>query len=251
MSRGPRSSGTRDATERRFAERAARARGVLIRRWIVGLLVVALIAAGAWTFYFSGLLDVRSVEVTGADPADRGAIEQLAERERGTPLARVDGDALGERITDEVPGAKAAQVDPGWPRTLKVKVTSRVPELAVAHGDGSYRLHDIEGVTIRTVTTPPKGVPTVTAERGSGRVSGHGVKAASGMLRAMPEDLRSDVSRVRVDGADQVRFRLGRTEVVWGDGSSPDVKVRVIPVLLEEEPTLIDVSAPDTPVTKG
>lgn len=239
------------ATERRFAERAALARGVRLRRWLIGLLIVAVVAAGVWAFYFSTLLDVRGVEVTGADPADRAAVERIAEQERGTPLARVDGAAVGERITDTVPGAKAVEVDRGWPRTLKVKVTSRVPELAVADKGGKYRLLGIEGTTIRTVGDPPKGVPTVTTAGGATRVSSHGVRAASGMLQEMPEDLRSDVSQVTVDEADQVSFHLGETEVVWGDESSPDVKVRVIPVLLEREPEVIDVSAPDTPVTKG
>lgn len=239
------------ATERRFAERASMARGARIRRWLVALLVVAVVAAGIWTFYFSALLDVRGVEVTGAHTEDRAAVEEIAEREKGTPLARVDGQAVGERITDKVPGAKAVQVDRGWPKTLKVKVTSRVPELAVGDKGNRYRLLDIEGVTIRTVDEPPKGVPTVTTAGGAKRVSSHGVRAASGMLQEMPDDLRSDVSEVTVDEADQVTFQLGETEVVWGDESSPDVKVRVIPVLLEKKPEVIDVSAPDTPVTKG
>lgn len=244
------SSGTRDATERRFAERASRARGVRVRRWLVGLLVLAVVVAAGWALGFSSLLDVRSVEVTGADPADESRIEELAQQERGTPLARVDGDAVAKRITDEVPGAKAASIARGWPHTLDVKVTSRVPELAVARAGGTYRLLDIEGVAIRTVSTPPKGVPTVTADDGAD-VSGHGVRATTGMLQALPDGLREDVSEVSVDGADQVSFTLGRTEVVWGDAESPDVKVRVIPVLLEKKPKVIDVSAPDTPVTRG
>lgn len=247
----PSAGGGREATERRFAERAAVARGVRLRRWLVGLLVLAVVVAGVWAFYFSALLDVRAVEVTGADPADEAEVEQIAAQERGTPLARVDGDAVEKRITDEVPGAKAVEVGNGWPRTLKVKVTSRVPELAVADGSGTYRLLDIDGTTIRRVDDLPKGIPSVTAEGGASRVSGHGVKAASGMLQEMPDDLRKDVSQVTVDEADQVSFHLGETEVVWGDESSPDVKVRVIPVLLEKKPDVIDVSAPDTPVTKG
>lgn len=248
--KGQRSSGTRAATERRFAERASQARVVRVRRWLVGLVAVAVVVGCVWAFYFSSLLDVRSVQVTGADPADESAVEQVAQQEEGTPLARVDGDALGERIIDDVPGAKAARVDRGWPHSLKVKVTSRVPELAVASGKGNYRLLDIEGVEIRTASSPPEDVPTVTPDSGA-TVSGHGVKATSGMLQEMPEELREDISKITVDDADQVRFRLRGTDVVWGDASSPDVKVRVIPVLLKKKPELIDVSAPDTPVTKG
>jgi len=244
------SSPSRRATEQRFADRAAHARGQRVRRWLVGLLVLALAVGLVWALGFSSLLDVRSVAVTGADPEDEDRIEAVAAQEQGTPLARVDGDAVEERITDEVAGAKAARVDRGWPHTLNVDVTSRVPELAVSREGGSYRLLDIDGVAIRTVSSAPEGVPTVTADDGA-EVSGHGVRAATGMLQAMPDDLREDVSDVTVDGADQVTFRLGRTEVVWGDAGKPDLKVRVIPVLLEKKPKLIDVSAPDSPVTKG
>lgn len=248
--KGHRSSGTRSATEQRFAERAAQTRAVRLRRWFVAVVVSALVVGGLWAVYFSSLLDVRSIEVTGADPADKAAVEQIAEQEQGRPLARVDGDAVEERITDDVRGAKAARVDRGWPHALKVKVTSRVPELAVSIGKGKYRLLDIDGVVIRTVTSPPKEVPKVTPDEGAA-VSAHGVKATSGMLQEMPEELREDISTITVDEADQVRFRLRGTTVVWGDAASPDVKVRVIPVLLEKKPDLIDVSAPDTPVTKG
>lgn len=242
-------SGTRAATERRFVERAARARGERLRRWLIVLLAIAVAAGLAWAIGFSTLLDVRAIKVTGADKADRAEITRIAEEAAGTPLARVDGSAISDRITEDVPGVKSVDIDRGWPHTLKVKVTSRVPALAVRDG-GRYRLVGMDGVTIRTVGSAPKGVPTITAEDGA-EVSGHGVRAARGMLKALPRDLRERVRDVTVDGADQVSFRLGKTTIVWGDAESPDVKVRVIPVLLEKKPDVIDVSAPESPVTRG
>lgn len=244
------SSGTREATERRFAERAARARGSRARRWLVGLLVIALALGLGYLVLLSPLLDVRDLEVTGSEGRTTEVVEETGEQEVGVPLARVDTDAVEERILDEAPATKEVQVGRSWPHTLDINVTLRDPELAVATGGGTYRILDIEGVAIGTESSAPKGVATVTAEDGA-KVSEHGVKAASGMLRALPGDLREDISEVTVDGADQVTFRVGGTEVVWGDASSPEVKVRVIPVLLEKKPKLIDVSAPDTPVTKG
>ncbi|HBO55002.1 cell division protein FtsQ/DivIB [Janibacter terrae] len=246
MTRG---SGTREATEQRFAERAAQARGQRLRRWLVVMLCIAVVLGLGWLFGFSALLGTKRVEVTGADPADRPRIEAIAETEIGTPLARVDADALSSTITDDVAGAAHADVERGWPHTLKVNVTSRVPALAVRR-DGGYRLLDLEGVEIRTVSSPPKGVPAVTAEGQEG-VSGHGVRAAQGMLAALPQALRSRVKDVTVDSADQITFRLGGTEVVWGDGSDPELKVKVIPILLQKKPDVIDVSAPETPVTRG
>ncbi|WP_338751626.1 cell division protein FtsQ/DivIB [Janibacter alittae] len=242
-------SGTREATERRFVERAARARGQRLRRWLLTLVVVAVLVGLGWLLGFSSVLDVRTVEVTGAQKADEAVIEQVAQQERGTPLARVDAGEVSTRIIDTVPGVKSVDIDRDWPHTLNVKVTSRVPALAVREDEG-FRLLDMQGVSIRTVASAPKGVPTVTAEDGAD-VSGHGVQAARGMLRALPEDMRERVRDVTVDGADQVTFRLGGTTIIWGDAESPDVKVRVIPILLEKKPEIIDVSAPGSPVTTG
>lgn len=249
VKRRPARSGTREATERRFVERAAQARGQRLRRWLVALLVVAGLGALGWLLGFSTLLDVRTVEVTGAEATDEAAIERVAAREQGTPLARVDGSAVADRIAEEVPAVKSVDIDRGWPHTLNVNVTSRVPALAVREDDG-FRLLDIDGVVIRTTSSAPKGVPTVRADDGA-EVSGHGVRAARGMLKALPADMRDRVRGVTVDGADQVSFRLGRTTIVWGDAESPKVKVRLIPILLEKKPEIIDVSAPGSPVTTG
>lgn len=247
MSRG---SGTREATEERFAERAAHARGQRARRWLGVVLALALVVGLGWAVGFSSLLDARKVAVTGADPADRAAIEELAAAEIGTPLLRVDGEKVARRITDEVPGAAHVSVDSGWPHTLNVKVTSRVPALAVHREGGGYRLLDLEGVVIRTVSTAPKDVPTVAADGGA-EVSGHGVRAAQAMLTALPEEARSKVQGVTVDSADQISFSLSGTKVIWGDDTEPEVKVKVIQTLLTKKPKVIDVSAPDTPVTTG
>ncbi|HIZ98521.1 MAG TPA: FtsQ-type POTRA domain-containing protein [Candidatus Janibacter merdipullorum] len=244
------SSGTRKATEQRFAERAAQARGQRWRRWLVGSLVVVLLVAIGYLFWLSPVFAVRDVEVTGSSGLTTDVIEEEQEQEIGRPLLQVDLDDLESRILERSPGAKEVTAERSWPHTINLDVTLRDPELAVATGKGTYRVLDIEGVEIGTESSAPKGVPTVTAEEGA-TVSEHGVKAASSMLREMPDDLRGDVSAVTVDGADQVSFRLGGTTVVWGDASSPDVKVRVIPVLLEKKPKVIDVSAPDTPVTRG
>ena len=247
MSRG---SGTREATEERFAERAAHARTQRVRRWLLVVVAVVVTIALAWAVGFSSLLDTREVSVTGADPADAASIERIADEQVGRPLVRVDGDDLARRITDEVPGAAHVTVERSWPHTLNLKVTPRVPALAVERGERDFELLDLDGVVIRHVTSAPEDVPTVTAEDDA-EVSGHGVKAAQGMLAALPAEMRSKVKDVRVDSADQISFRLGSTRIIWGDGSKPEVKVEVIRILQAKKAKTIDVSAPDTPVTSG
>lgn len=248
--RSGRSSGSESATRARFEKRAADARRGRLRQVLGAVLVVALLAGLVWLVGISSVLGVEAAQVSGEDPADTEPITELVLAERGTPLARVDTDELEERITTEVPGVARADVTREWPNDLKVKVTSRVPAIAVSRTDGKVRLMDLEGVGFRTVSSTPEGVPVVASDDTSSELSAEGVRAALGMLRALPEDLRDRVRDVVVDEADQVSFRLGGTQVVWGDQSSPKVKVEVIEVLLAKKPKVIDVSAAESPVTR-
>lgn len=249
--RGPSTgSGTERATRERFAARAVQARrSTLMRRLQVLGAVVALIALG-WLVGVSPVLAVGGVEVSGVDPADRAAVEELAAAETGTPLARVGTDELARRIEAQVPGVAHADVGRGWPQTLTVDVTSRVPALAIRRDGGGVRLMDLDGVTFRTARETPKGLPAVSAEEGA-EVSADGVTAARTMLRALPESRRPAVRDVRVDEADQVSFALEGTRVVWGDAADASRKAALVEVLLAKDVETIDVSAPDTPVTRG
>ena len=242
--------GRPSVTEQRFAERATRARGQRLRRWFLLVLVLVLVLVLAWVVGLSSVLATHRVSVSGADRADRTTIEEIAGQEVGVPLARVRGDDLASRITDEVPSAARVDVTREWPHTLNVKVTSRVPVLAVRRAGGGFRLLDIEGVAIRTVSDAPRDVAAVTAEGGA-KVSGRGVQAARGMLQALPAQMRERVTGITVDEADQITFSLEGAKIIWGDSADPELKVKVILILLEKKPEAIDVSAPDTPVTRG
>lgn len=247
-----RASGSESATRARFEERASQARWQRWRRLLVLLGVVAVVAALGWLVGVSSVLGVEKAQVEGEDRADTRAVTRIAMGEQGRPLARVDTGALEEQIAREVPGVRRARVSREWPNTLRVKVTSRVPALAVRLPSGKTRLVDLEGVSYREVTRAPADVPVVASDpKGSSdTLSAEGVDAALGMLRALPDPMREKVRDVVVDGADQVTFRLGRTEVVWGDGASAAQKVKVVEILLAKKPKVIDVTAPENPVTR-
>ncbi len=240
----------RAAGEERFRARAAADRRRRLGRALMGLLVLLLIGAVVWAVAFSGLFAVQEVAVSGAHEEDEQEVEEIADEAVGTPLLRVDGEALAGRISSEVPGVKSAEIDRSVPHTLKVKVRSRVPALAVRQEGGGYRLMDLSGVVFRSVETVPKGVPTVTPQSGA-NVSKHGVRAAQGMLEAFPDDVREKITAITVDPADQITFELGGTRVIWGSGEEADLKVDVISILLDKKPEVIDVTAPEAPVTKG
>lgn len=248
MARAARPTDRESPAHERFEQRAAELAADRRRTRLWWVLSAALLALLVYVVGFSSLLSVRTVEVTGADRADQRTIQEIVDAEQGRPLARVDTDGLAARVEQE-PGVESASVERGWPRTLRVDVVPRIPALAVSRGEGKVEIYDLGGVLIRTVRAAPEGVPLVEAESGA-TVTGRGVSAARSMLESLPGSLRGQVGSVTVDAADRVSFTVGRTTVVWGDGSQPDLKVQVIEVLLTKKPKVLDVSAPSTPVTR-
>lgn len=241
---GRRGQPAHERFEQRAAEVAAARRG----QWLWGAVAAAIVAGLVYLVGFSPVLTAETITVTGVDPADKKAVTRIASGAEGTPLARVDTGDLVTAI-EELPGVQSARVERAWPRTLAVDVLARVPALAVERSKGQVEVYDLDGVRIRTVRSAPKGVPKVAAARGA-TISAEGVSAARSMLEALPEELRDQVRSVTVDAADHVTFQAGRTTVVWGDDGEPQLKVKVVEVLLTKKPKLLDVSAPSTPVTR-
>lgn len=241
-------SGGESASRARFEERATQARWQRRKRAAMIVLAGLVLAGLVWLVGFSSVLAVGSATVEGAESADHDAIEDIAMGEVGTPLARVDAADLESRITRAIPAVKRVEVDRGWPTTLNLKVTSRVPAVAVT-GDEGVRLVDLDGVAFRDVAKAPSGVPALATEGDSTEVTAQGVAAALEMMRALPADLRDRVKGIRVNDADQVSFSIGSTRIVWGDEASGTEKVALIELLIADGPSTIDVSAPDTPVT--
>ena len=110
---------------------------------------------------------------------------------------------------------------------------------------------DAAGVVFRHPTSPPKDIPLVGST--AGQIGPAGVAAALSVLNDLPPTLRSRVSDVTVGEADSVSFKVGPTTVQWGAVERPELKAQVLEALLRTKPrpTEIDVSAPDTPITRG
>ncbi len=96
---------------------------------IVGISLVVAILLG-YVFLFSPLLAVRKVQLVGGDRFGSAQLQAMAGSEMGVPLARVDLASLQRRVTSE-PAVKSARVVRVWPHTLEVRVTERIPVVAV------------------------------------------------------------------------------------------------------------------------
>ena len=228
-----------------------RARDVRRRPWrlgayaAVGLLVVGVVV---WAVGFSPLLAVRKVEVVGVPPSEVAVITRLAAVPQGQPLARVDAGAVAARVAELATLANVS-IERSWPSTLVIHAQPRVPFLVVQNPQGQLQVVDVSGVAYAQVSAPPKGVPVVHADSAAG-LSRDALTAAVSVVRVLPPALQKRVSRVTVSSADLVSLKIGRTDVAWGGVAEPDRKLAIMTALLAGNPSAIDVSAPDTPVTR-
>ncbi len=232
----------------RFRDRAIARRRRPWRRAVVGLLVVALVAGAAWVVGWSSVLAVQQVEVTGVTGAERRAVQALVEIPDGTPLVRVDTAAVEQRVRSRVTVAEAS-VTRAWPGTLVVRVVPRTAAVVVRDPRGRLEVVDATGVAFGVVRKAPAGIPVVTAT-GSRGATPEAMRTALGLLEALPEHLEKDVTAVTVSSADLVQLTLGKRTIVWGGAADAERKVAIIEALLRTKAKVIDVSAPDTPVTR-
>lgn len=213
--------------------------------WIGGALAVVAVSA-AWVTLGTSVLGVRRVEVTGATIAGADQVRAAAAVVDGTPLARVDTDAVSDRVRT-LPSVARAEVSRSWPGTLVIAVTERVPAAVVAI-DGGYLVIDAEGVVFNQVSAPLEGVVTL-------RVAAPGpddpaTRAGLRVVAALTAELRAQLVEVVAESADRIRLELANSRVViWGDAEQSERKAQVATTLLAQPVTTIDVSAPEVATT--
>ena len=232
----------------RFRERALSNRRRPWRRALFVVLAAATAVLLAWVVGWSTWLGVDDVEVTGVTGREAQAVAGLVGVPAGTPLARVDTEAVGARVRERVTVAEVS-VRRSWPGTLTVEVVPRSAALVVRNPQGRLEVVDAEGVTFGTVRAVPKGVPVVTATGLEGTTR-EALLSSLALLDSLPTGLAGEVSGFKVSSANLITFTLGRRTVVWGGGEDSERKVAILTALLRTKAKVIDVSAPDTPVTR-
>ena len=243
----------------------ARAAEVRRRPWrIVAVLALVLVLVGGVVYLFgwSNAFVVEKITATGA----KGEVAELAQTNAavpiGQPMARVNADAVEERVLEDL---RVASVDVGrsWPSTLTLELTLREPVLAVQQsGTRGVLLADADGVVYDTVDKAPEGLPIVRAPKGD--LDPAALQAVEAVPAALPPAIAKQAEDLRLDASGRIEFTVGTITVRWGDGTSPELKGRVLEGLLEQEgidpsgevdPVTgaieIDLSTPSTPVVTG
>jgi cell division protein FtsQ len=233
--------------EQRFARRQRLVRWKGWLPWMIGGLVLVLGGLTVWIFYFSSLLAVTGVRVTGIDTVPEATITEVAAAPIGEPLAKVDLTAIADRVRT-LPAVADAQVTRAWPNRLEIVITERVPVVVVTDGK-KFELVDATGVSFKSVQTRPDGLPEALVVGARRDVT---IRSVVTVSAALPIALRAEVASISAASPDSITLNLGSgVKVVWGSSDDSERKAEVLSVLMKRDAKVYDVSAPDLPVTKG
>lgn len=216
------------------------------RRAVVVLSVVTVVVLG-YLLFFSSLLGVRSVEVSGLHRVAKAEVLELAGIPADEPMLRVDTAAAEDRIA-ALPQVASVEVGRSLPSTITIEVVERTPLAYFNSADGIH-LVDRSGVAFHQVGKPPKGLPELRV--GKVAPKDPATRAAVTVLAGVPAKLREKVRAVGAATPGSVELTLsGGKTVHWGDAQQLDRKAHVLAALLSRPGEVYDVSSPELPTVR-
>ena len=170
-------------TRRRFARRQWARRWLSLRYLVAFILVVVTIGAGIWLFFFSSVLQVKSVTVTGLSYLSASEVRRVGDVPLGESLVLVDLERVSRRV-GSMPEVKSTDVTRSWPNSVEINVTERTA-VAVVELGGGIRGLDAEGVVFRDFKKAPAGLPRV---RATTQTDSDALREAATVVAALPRD---------------------------------------------------------------
>jgi cell division protein FtsQ len=236
-----------ERARRRFVRRQWRRRWHLWRLVGLGTLLAAALIGGVWAVYFSSLLDIRSVEVRGAELLTTAQVRTVARVPVGDPLARTDLATIDARVEALAP-VRSAEVTRLWPDQVLIQIEER-QVVAIVELGGQIRGMDETGTLFRDYRTAPRRLPRIRTEL---TVDTDTLREAGQVLSALPSEVAGMVSYVSVETIDRISLVLrdGRV-VLWGSAEESPDKARVLEKLLDIQARRYDVSVPGLPTYQG
>jgi cell division protein FtsQ len=232
-------------TQRRFARRLRARRWRAWRRVLVLVGVTAVVAGLGWLVFFSSLLAVHQVSVTGTEVLSEEEVAAQADVAYDVPLATSDLAAVEARVEALAPVA-SVEVSRDWPDGVHVAVTERVAVAAVPW-EGAWRGVDSDGVLFRDYAERPE-LPLIVA---SATTPASALAEAAAVVQGLPADLVDRIDSVEVGSIDDITLLLrGGVEVRWGSADEGDRKEQVLALLMREPAEVYDVTAPGRPTIR-
>jgi cell division protein FtsQ len=241
----PRRARRPSRTQRRFARRLRARRWRAWRRVLILVGVVAAVGGLGWLVFFSSLLAVHQVSVTGVEVLSEDEVRSQAAVPYDVPLATSDLDAVQARVEALAPVA-AVEVSRDWPDGVHVAVTERQAVAAVPW-EGAWRGVDSDGVLFRDYAEKPD-LPLLEA---SASTPASALAEAAAVVEGLPTELVDRIETVDVGSIDDITLQLrGGAQVRWGSADEADRKEQVLALLMRQPAQVYDVTAPGRPTIK-
>lgn len=224
--------------------------------WISGAGLVALLAVLSAVLYFSPVLAITTVTVSGTDLLARDRAVELLQPVRDRPLPQVGQRTVEELLADE-PAVDTVRVHAAPPHDLSVEVVEHEP-VAMVHDGVDRILYSATGTALATLPRDRAAAYHLPSVASAEDVRDPEVfDAITSVLGTLPESIRTHMKSASAETIDSVTLTLtdGRT-VLWGNPEQGPRKAQVLQALLkvpEDEQAPIrefDVSTPDRPVTR-
>ena len=232
---------------RRFTVRQRRRRAI----WLGAAASVLLLALGTLGAAYSPLFGVERISVVGAQQLAADDISDALASQLGTPLPLVDESAVKAALV-AFPLIETYALEARPPHELVVRIVERTP-IGLIETRAGYTLVDAAGVALSTAATPSAGVPVLAIKGG---IDSDAFAAAGQVMRALPDDIRAQVTEVTASTPDDVTLTLGgsNAQVVWGSADrSADKALNLAKMMAQRPPadvTTYDVTSPEVVVVR-
>lgn len=219
--------------------------------WIGVAAALVLLVLGTLGAAYSPLFAVQRVQVVGTSGLDAGVVEEALSDQIGVPLPLVDSSAVKAALV-QFPLVETYTLEARPPHDLVVRIVERTPIGALRSAAG-YTLVDAAGVALSTTPDPPAGHPVIEVTGGIGSPA---FEAIGTVFRALPEDIRTQVTGMTATTANDVTLALGAsgTAVVWGNADDSQYKAVVLEAAMAARPPdgvyTYDVSSPGALVVR-
>lgn len=269
---GPRRQARRERAERRAAQARAEAieqarreakrrlragaadqpkrvpRGTIrgLKLALATFLAVVLVAGLGLILYFTPMMSVRDIEVTGLAAVTRDEVLGVANVQIGTPLLQVDTGGVAERVA-AIRRVASTRVQRQYPSALGIAIVERVAVVFKDFPDGPH-LFDRDGVDFATAP-PPAMLPVFDVDNPS--PTDPASRAALQVMTALAPEVAGQVTRVGAPSVASITLTLsdGRV-VVWGNTDRTAEKAQKLAALLTQPGHTYDVSSPDLPTVR-
>ena len=226
------------------------------RKFLTVLITLLVLAGATWAAFWSPLLSVRDVKLTGATHTTAAEVAAAAGLGPEDNLLLLSAGEVVDAARS-LPWVADAEVERRLPGTVKVKVVERKPALVLSLSTARWTI-DAHGHVLATGQSEP-GLPVVGGvevgeiETGT-RLTAAVMDEVLAAWRSLPKKLASEVQAVFAPSLERISFTLvDGTQVRYGAAERLAAKNEVLVALrkrLAEEGRLtsyIDVRVPTSP----